>query len=420
MITVFTITLILFTTTLAVQEVYGEEDLPLSIPFGGTGSEKSIPDWVDQNFRWYGEGAISQSELVNAIKFLIDEEIMIIDTPTASSGDFLQSDLAEKGIVIVDSIPSDLAAKGIIIVDFMPDQRADSSLRDELEARGIVIIDSMPSDLEAKGIIIIDVMPSDSIRSDLEAKGIIIIDAMPSDVTEKGIIVITGSPSELAAKGIIINTMSGFSDMGFKYIPPYSSTSSGGQGEIIIVGGFAAQSDFASKTIGDILTNGGTESIWEDGIASFSDQGLRESVIPELQGIVVLCNNEIDKKTQSIDAELKILEMWLDIISKEQESSSYDASGRLTSDTTESTVQYRESDFDFISRSLGSIEQQIKALDTGIEVLEGKLSSVGDDAQLANIDLQNSLQKQQQTLQTMSNILKSQHDTLKAIINNVR
>ncbi|HEU4391440.1 MAG TPA: hypothetical protein VFV34_26810 [Blastocatellia bacterium] len=35
---------------------------------------------------------------------------------------------------------------------------------------------------------------------------------------------------------------------------------------------------------------------------------------------------------------------------------------------------------------------------------EEKLNSIGDDAQLANIDLQNILQKQQQTLQTMSNI----------------
>ena len=54
--------------------------------------------------------------------------------------------------------------------------------------------------------------------------------------------------------------------------------------------------DFASKTVDDILRKGGTTSAWKDGIASFSDQGLRESVIPELQGIVVLCNNEIDKK----------------------------------------------------------------------------------------------------------------------------
>lgn len=40
--------------------------------------------------------------------------------------------------------------------------------------------------------------------------------------------------------------------------------------------------------------------------------------------------------------------------------------------------------------------------------------------ELANIDLQDALQKQQQTLQTMSNVSKMLHDTAKAAINNIR
>jgi hypothetical protein len=55
-------------------------------------------------------------------------------------------------------------------------------------------------------------------------------------------------------------------------------------------------------------------------------------------------------------------------------------------------------------------------LETYIKNLEEKLSSVGDDAQLANVDLQNMLQKQQQTLQMMSNISKMLHDTAMAVI----
>jgi hypothetical protein len=41
---------------------------------------------------------------------------------------------------------------------------------------------------------------------------------------------------------------------------------------------------------------------------------------------------------------------------------------------------------------------------------------VGDDAQLANVDLQNVLQKTQQNLQMVSNISKMYHDTAMAII----
>lgn len=47
---------------------------------------------------------------------------------------------------------------------------------------------------------------------------------------------------------------------------------------------------------------------------------------------------------------------------------------------------------------------------------EAKLNSIGDDAQLANVDLQNILQKQQQTLQMMSNISKMLFDTAMSVI----
>lgn len=51
--------------------------------------------------------------------------------------------------------------------------------------------------------------------------------------------------------------------------------------------------------------------------------------------------------------------------------------------------------------------------------LAAKMNSVGDDAQLANLELQNILQKQQQTLQMMSNISKMMHDTAMAVIRKI-
>src|SRR5439155_21312866 len=59
-------------------------------------------------------------------------------------------------------------------------------------------------------------------------------------------------------------------------------------------------------------------------------------------------------------------------------------------------------------------------LEDEIKKWEEKLNSIGDDAQLANVDLQNILQKQQQTLQMMSNISKMLHDTAKSVIRNMR
>jgi hypothetical protein len=69
-------------------------------------------------------------------------------------------------------------------------------------------------------------------------------------------------------------------------------------------------------------------------------------------------------------------------------------------------------------RAAGAILTKAE-LDTYIQGMEEKLNSVGDDAQLANVDLQNMLQKQQQTLQMMSNISKMLHDTAMAVVRKI-
>lgn len=58
-------------------------------------------------------------------------------------------------------------------------------------------------------------------------------------------------------------------------------------------------------------------------------------------------------------------------------------------------------------------------MDAYIKEIENKLNSIGDDAQLVNIDLQNAMQKQQQLLQTLSNISKMLHDSATAIIRKI-
>ena len=58
-------------------------------------------------------------------------------------------------------------------------------------------------------------------------------------------------------------------------------------------------------------------------------------------------------------------------------------------------------------------------MDAYVQNLEDTLQSVGDDAQLAQTDLQNMSQTQQQTLETLSNLSKSFHDLSMAIIRNI-
>jgi len=59
--------------------------------------------------------------------------------------------------------------------------------------------------------------------------------------------------------------------------------------------------------------------------------------------------------------------------------------------------------------SSAKVEQYVKQL-------EDRLNSVGDDAQLANLDLQNARQKQQSILQTIGAISKMCHDTAMATV----
>jgi hypothetical protein len=56
------------------------------------------------------------------------------------------------------------------------------------------------------------------------------------------------------------------------------------------------------------------------------------------------------------------------------------------------------------------------ALAAEIKKWQEKLKSMGDDAELANVELQDILQRQQQTLQMMSNISKMLYDTATAVI----
>jgi hypothetical protein len=58
-------------------------------------------------------------------------------------------------------------------------------------------------------------------------------------------------------------------------------------------------------------------------------------------------------------------------------------------------------------------------LDAAIAHWEERHAAIGDDAQLANVDLQNVLQKQQQLLQMMSNISKILHDNAMAVIRKI-
>jgi len=73
-----------------------------------------------------------------------------------------------------------------------------------------------------------------------------------------------------------------------------------------------------------------------------------------------------------------------------------------------------------VMRHLTASQQSLlAALQREVDAYEHRLNEIGDDAQLANIDLQNMLQKQQQLVQMISNISKLLDDTALAVIRKI-
>ena len=44
-------------------------------------SAESVPEWIKNNALWYGQDIISENEFLNAIKFLIENDIIVLDKP---------------------------------------------------------------------------------------------------------------------------------------------------------------------------------------------------------------------------------------------------------------------------------------------------------------------------------------------------
>jgi plastocyanin len=42
-------------------------------------SAESVPEWVRNTALWYGEGNISETEFLNALKFLLENQIIVVD-----------------------------------------------------------------------------------------------------------------------------------------------------------------------------------------------------------------------------------------------------------------------------------------------------------------------------------------------------
>ena len=297
--------------------VYAEEKIPLGESVIHSSGESKIPTWVDQNFRWYGENQISQTELLNAIKYLIEEKIMVID----------QSET--------------------------PDSNTSH-------------------------------LPEWTDNND--------------------------------------------SDPGVAQIAP-------SQPKAIIMAMMSEEQQYSNQKIHSLLSKGGDAHDWTVTISeiakhaknsefriSSGETSTVDSVIDELQGIVVLCSTSIDKELGITEVELELIEQ----ISKNFEQTD-DVRKDITVSSGEMAILEQNIEKQYWIQRLETMKIKTESIQTGILLLESNLIELenvlensDEGVQLTNIKMQDAVQKQQQTLQTMSNISKMQHDSILIIINNMK
>ena len=62
----------------------------LSVNFANA---ESVPDWVKNTALWYGEGIVSESEFINMIKFLIENDVIIIETESEEISEIMNAEI---------------------------------------------------------------------------------------------------------------------------------------------------------------------------------------------------------------------------------------------------------------------------------------------------------------------------------------
>ena len=57
-------------------------------------TDSNIPEWVKNTAKWYGDDKISETEFLNAIKFLVDNNIITLDSNTDLTNSFANQESA--------------------------------------------------------------------------------------------------------------------------------------------------------------------------------------------------------------------------------------------------------------------------------------------------------------------------------------
>ena len=80
----------------------------LLITFSANADAQTVPEWVKNNALWYGQGEISEQEFLNAMKFLIEQGVLVIEVSEPAPS-------VQDASVIIPNGNSEMSASGFYL-----------------------------------------------------------------------------------------------------------------------------------------------------------------------------------------------------------------------------------------------------------------------------------------------------------------
>ena len=74
----------------------------------GIADAQTVPEWIKNNALWYGQGTISETEFLNAMKFLIEEGVLVIEISEPAP-------VVQAASVVIPNGNSEMSARGFYL-----------------------------------------------------------------------------------------------------------------------------------------------------------------------------------------------------------------------------------------------------------------------------------------------------------------
>jgi len=99
------------------------------IPVQRNESSTKLPEWIRNVFVWYADGKVSENELLNSIKYLVQEKIIVVDTDSTVQGLTCKALYDEAVNRIISNSVFDRIASGILVLEILyPELLTDKQL----------------------------------------------------------------------------------------------------------------------------------------------------------------------------------------------------------------------------------------------------------------------------------------------------